>query len=99
LGLKTEASSRFERGGDIDAPPIGIARAAALLIEMGAGEPRGATIDRYPAPRTRLQIELRASRIARILGAPVPNAEIPRLLTPLGFVVSAAAAAPDESWN
>ena len=31
LGLKTEASIRFERGGDIDAPPAGIARAAALL--------------------------------------------------------------------
>ena len=37
LGLKTEASIRFERGGDIEAPPVGIARAAALFEQMGAG--------------------------------------------------------------
>ena len=37
LGLKTEASIRFERGADIDAPPAGIARAAALFEQTGAG--------------------------------------------------------------
>ena len=37
LALKTEASSRFERGGDVNAPPAGIARAAVLLAEIGAG--------------------------------------------------------------
>src|SRR5262249_50958089 len=30
LGLKTEASIRFERGADIECPPAGIRRAAAL---------------------------------------------------------------------
>ncbi len=51
LGLKTEASIRFERGGDIDAPPMGIARATALFEKIGAARPRGPIIDRYPAPR------------------------------------------------
>ena len=37
LGLKTEASVAFERGADIDAPPAAIARAAALLQQIGAG--------------------------------------------------------------
>ena len=41
LGLKTEASIRFERGADIDAPPPGIARAAALFQQIGAGRPVG----------------------------------------------------------
>ena len=36
LGLKTEASTRFERGGDVDAAPLGIARAAALFEQIGA---------------------------------------------------------------
>ena len=31
LGLKTEASTRFERGSDIELPPKGIARAAELF--------------------------------------------------------------------
>ena len=42
LGLKTEASIRFERGGDINAPPLGIARAAALFAQIGAGQPHRA---------------------------------------------------------
>ena len=51
LGLKTEASTRFERGGDIDAAPAAIARAAVLLQQIGAAQPVGPTIDRYPSPR------------------------------------------------
>jgi phenylalanyl-tRNA synthetase beta chain len=37
LGLKTEASTRFERGGDINGAPAAIARAAALLQQIGSG--------------------------------------------------------------
>jgi phenylalanyl-tRNA synthetase beta chain len=40
LGLKTEASTRFERGADIASPPGGIARTAALLQQIGAGRAR-----------------------------------------------------------
>ena len=39
LGLKTEASIRFERGGDIGMPPNGIVRAADLFARIGAGVP------------------------------------------------------------
>ena len=85
LGLKTEASTRFERGGDVDAPPKGIARAAALLQQIGAGRPVGPLVDRYPAPRQPVTLPLRAARITRLLGQEVPAADVPRLLTPLGF--------------
>ncbi len=91
LGLKTEASIRFERGGDIAAPPLGIARAAALFAQLGAGTPRGALIDRYPAPRPLAQVRLRASRIARLLGQAVPADDVARILTGLGFGVASAA--------
>ena len=53
LGLKTEASIRFERGGDVETPPDGIARAAELMREIGAGRPWRSMIDRYPRPRRR----------------------------------------------
>jgi len=88
LGLKTEASIRFERGGDVGAAPAGIARAAALMAEIGAGVPRGAFIDRYPAPRIQTAIRLRASRIARLLGQEVPAEAVGRILTALGFEVA-----------
>ncbi|HEX6974296.1 MAG TPA: phenylalanine--tRNA ligase subunit beta [Vicinamibacterales bacterium] len=98
LGLKTEASSRFERGGDVNAPPAGIARAAALFNKIGAGRPVGPFIDRYPTPRKPLQIRLRASRIARVLGQAVPPTEVPRILTPLGFLVAEGRDQADPGW-
>ena len=91
LGLKTEAAIRFERGGDVGAPPQGIARAAALFARIGAGAPRGALIDRYPAPRPLLQVHLRAARISRLLGQDVPADEVVRILTALGFGVDGRA--------
>jgi phenylalanyl-tRNA synthetase beta chain len=97
LGLKTEASTRFERGGDIEAPPIGIARAAELFVQIGAGVPSGPLIDRYPAPRPARTISLRSSRIARILGQAVPPEDVPRYLEPLGFRVRAGNGS-DPEW-
>jgi phenylalanyl-tRNA synthetase beta chain len=87
LGLKTEASTRFERGADINAAPAAIARAAALLHQIGAARPLGAMIDRYPAPKAPLSLTLRSARIARMLGEHVPDGEVPARLEPLGFGV------------
>jgi phenylalanyl-tRNA synthetase beta chain len=92
LGLKTEASTRFERGADVNAAPAAIARAAALLQQIGAAQPLGATIDKYPAPRPPLTLTLRSSRIEGVLGMRVPDADVPRILEPLGFTVEAGGA-------
>jgi phenylalanyl-tRNA synthetase beta chain len=97
LALKTEASIRFERGADIEAPPSGIARAAALMQQIGGGHPCGALLDRYPKPRTPARIVLRGSRITRVLGLEIPDAEIPRILQPLGFSLIAGGA--DRTWT
>jgi phenylalanyl-tRNA synthetase beta chain len=91
MGLKTEASIRFERGGDIEAPPAGIARAAALFEQIGAGRAAGPLVDRYPAPQPRPEIRLRSERIARLLGQQVPADDVPRILAPLGFGVEPGA--------
>ena len=94
LALKTEASARFERGGDIEAPPAGIRRAAALFAQIAAGRPIGDAIDVYPAPRPPLEVRLRASRIERVLGASIGAADVRRILTALGFIVADAA----DAW-
>jgi phenylalanyl-tRNA synthetase beta chain len=88
LALKTEASTRFERGADVEAAPAAIARAAALLEQIGAARPVGPTTDRYPSPRTPLTLTLRASRIQHVLGIGVADSEVPARLEPLGFAVS-----------
>jgi phenylalanyl-tRNA synthetase beta chain len=87
LGLKTEASTRFERGADVNAAPAAIARAAALLQQIGAAQPLGPIIDKYPAPQPSRTLTLRASRIERVLGMRVPDADVPKILEPLGFAV------------
>ena len=98
LGLKTEASIRFERGGDVAAPSVGIARAAALFRQIEAGRPLGALVDRYPSPRPAVGVTLRAERIKRLLGQHVPAADIPRILEPLGFRVAVDTSGRSERW-
>ncbi len=88
LGLKTEASSRFERGADISAPVVGLERACELLALIGAGRCRGGYTDCYPSPRGPARIHLRRERIARLLGIDVPDAEVIRICTGLGFRVT-----------
>ena len=84
LNLKTEASTRFERGGDIEAPLDALARAATLIEQIGAGQ-SGTTVDVYPSPWSPRTVALRAARIERILGMRVPAEDVPRILAPLGF--------------
>ena len=89
LGLKTEASIRFERGTDARLPVTAMERACALLDMIGAGRARGTVVDRYPTriePRT---VRLRRERITGLLGIPVPEAEMKRILESLGFTLRA----------
>jgi phenylalanyl-tRNA synthetase beta chain len=95
LGLKTEASMRFERGADIDMPAQAMARACALLESTGAGRARGILVDAYPVRREPALLHLRRDRIRRLLGIDIPDGDAQRILTSLGF---ALAQAPD-GWQ
>jgi phenylalanyl-tRNA synthetase beta chain len=90
LGLKTEASARFERGADIGAQAIAIERVAALMARLGAGRVVGPVVDRYPHERAPRTLRLRRERLARLFGAIVPDADVVRILTALGFAVRTA---------
>ena len=87
LGLKTEASMRFERGADPRLPVTAMERAAALLEITGAGTPRGTVLDRYPARIEPVQIRLRRAKIEGLLGIAVPDADTRRILESLGFAL------------
>jgi len=107
LALKTEASIRFERGADPQLAVAAMERACALLEMVGAGRARGTVVDRYPAriePRT---LRLRRAKIAGLLGAAVPDAEVGRILESLGFTLrpstsrgdAASLGASAEGWE
>ncbi len=89
LGLSTDAAFRFERGVDPEAPRSAIERATALLLEI-AGGTRGEVIDAVAPdhlPR-RAAVLLRRTRLARVLGVPVADAEVETILTSLGMRVA-----------
>jgi phenylalanyl-tRNA synthetase beta chain len=95
LGLKTEASSRFERGADINGAVTAMQRAIALMEFIGAGKTSGAIVDRYPAPRPPLRLHLRRARLAALLGIAVPDADVRRILRSLDLDVTDAS----DGWD
>ena len=95
LRLKTEASVRFERGADPDMPVAAMARAAALIEAIGAGRMRGAVLDRYPKRLEPRLLRLRRARIAAVLGAAIPDADVRRILEGLGFTLRDAV----DGWD
>jgi phenylalanyl-tRNA synthetase beta chain len=86
LGLKTDAAARFERGMDIEGPIRAIARALELFEAIGAGRPSGGTLDVYPRPFPATTVELRRDHLDRLLGDAVPDADVARILSRLGFL-------------
>ena len=95
LGLKTEASMRFERGADINMPAQAMARALGLVEQIAAGRGRGAMVDRYPNRRDATKLRLRREKIRGLLGLDIPDAETVRILGSLGFGLFPVA----ESWE
>jgi phenylalanyl-tRNA synthetase beta chain len=74
LGVSTDASQRFERGVDPDAPLAAQRLAARLLAELAGGIPAPETLDVRPRPASPRALSVRLPRAARLLGyAPRPE--------------------------
>jgi phenylalanyl-tRNA synthetase beta chain len=86
LGLRTEASSRFEKGLSPELSLPAIERAAALVAELAGGKATKST-DAYPGPLKPITIEVDADRIDRVLGVKVELAEAASILERLGFTL------------
>lgn len=83
LGLRTEASSRFERGTDPEGTVYAARRAAGLIAELAGGRVAAGEIDVYPAPVTPVRIDLRASRVGKLLGIDITPERIAEILNGL----------------
>jgi phenylalanyl-tRNA synthetase beta chain len=92
LGMHTEASHRFERGADPEAPPVATARVAHLLDKLGAGSTRPGLVDVVARPQTRRQVGFRVARAGAVLGTEVPEKRCEKILTGLGFGLEKKAA-------
>jgi len=92
LKLRTEASSRFEKGLDPATAPPALDRAASLLAQMGAGEACSGVVDVYPSPEVPVVIKTTDRWIERRLGAGIGADGIVDCLARLGFGVCTQAA-------
>ena len=85
LAMSTEASYRYERGGDIELARYACDRAAALIQQVAGGRIYKGVIDVYPAKHEPVKTRLRRPRIEGFLGAAVPDEVVDRIFQRLGF--------------
>ena len=90
LGLRSEASGRFEKQLQPEQALHAQAVAARLMVELCGARPVGGTIDvGGPGPRPPV-IRLRDSRVAGLLGIEVPRGRSEEILRALEFEVAEA---------
>ncbi len=95
LGLRTEASARFERALPPELALAGARRAAALIAEIAGGSVHREWADVYPRPQEPVRVNFRPSMIDDVLGTHVPLEEAESILRRLNFHVKVA----DGRWD
>jgi len=85
LGLRSEASYRFERGADPEMAELSSRRAAELILQVAGGELLAGVVDVYPHRAPENKIELSRKELLRVMGADVPDRDIEAILSALGF--------------
>jgi phenylalanyl-tRNA synthetase beta chain len=85
LGLRTEASYRFERGADPEMTELASRRAAELIQQVAGGEILAGAVDIYPHREPEKKIELSRKELLRVMGADIPDRDIEQILSALGF--------------
>ncbi|MGB6565164.1 MAG: phenylalanine--tRNA ligase subunit beta [Candidatus Binataceae bacterium] len=92
LGLRSEASYRFERAIDRGGQIRALARVAELIVRNAGGKVLGAAVDAEPRPPSERQVMLDLGAVNSILGVAVPGAEVRERLRALGAAVKPAGA-------
>lgn len=87
LGLRSEASGRFERGVDTMLTHNALNRAAHLLEQMGACETFCGIVEDYPEPVQPAVITTTPEKINGCIGCVISREEIVAILQKLGFGV------------
>lgn len=104
LGLRSEASTRFEKGLDPEMTVTALKRVLYLLQEISEGKLSASLIDSYPKNRIeRPRIHVSFAKIHQLLGVHISASEAKTILQHLGFQIpsltkSAFEAVP-PSWR
>ena len=87
VGLRTESSSRFEKGLSSENTLRAINRAVELVELLGAGEPVDGKIDVYPTKQKINKIKLDVDRINNLLGTNISKQKMIDILAKIDIKV------------
>ncbi|MGH7896406.1 MAG: phenylalanine--tRNA ligase subunit beta, partial [Candidatus Binatia bacterium] len=90
LGLRSEASLRFERSVDPEGVAAAADRAAELLSKLARGQVAAGRVDAYPNPPPAVEVLVRSERTNRLLGTELAISEIGQSLRRVSASVRAA---------
>ena len=76
VGLRTDASGKFEKGLDPNNAMDALNRACQLVEEMGAGEVVGGAVDVYSKKKEPVRVPFDAAKINRMLGTGISEEEM-----------------------
>jgi len=85
LGMRTEASARFEKGLDSENTLPALERACELVELLGAGEVVPGIIDAYPVKKEEARVAFEPEKISRFLGLKLEAEEMKKYLERLFF--------------
>jgi len=85
LGLRTEASIRFEKGLHPELAAAAARRAMKLLVAHAGGRAAKGLVDTYPSKRQDTRVVVTRSRIEQVLGFEPSSTQVRTALTDLGF--------------
>jgi phenylalanyl-tRNA synthetase beta chain len=94
LELRTEASYRYERGGDIGICDWASRRAAQLILQTAGGQLAQGAVDAYPKPVEPKEITLRHHKVNELLGIELRPEQMEYYLGQLGLKVAGRKARP-----
>lgn len=83
LGLRTEASARFEKGVDSNIALIAANRACQLMESLGVGTVVKEYVDVYPVKKEPVQTAIRSARMNELLGTELTPSEMVEILKSL----------------
>lgn len=85
VGMRTDASSIFEKGLDPNNAEAAINRACQLVEELGCGEVVGGMIDVYPVKDEDIKIKFEPERINSLLGTDIGESEMKEIFAKIGL--------------
>ena len=91
IGLRTDASGKFEKGLDPNNAQAAIDRACQLVEELGAGEVVGGMVDVYGKKKEPVRVPFDADEINRLLGTDISKEEMLGYFEKIGLIFDEAA--------